>query len=94
MSDVSPQLRKAGWWLVLADDKSNRVVVPPIKINDIPRSDPSKERNYRCYKVQFQAPPNVGLFTWKVYLVSDTIVGGEACLPIAVGVLFGGCGRR
>ncbi|KAI9572465.1 translocation protein sec63 [Boletus coccyginus] len=79
-----PGLRKAGWWLVLADDKSNRIVVPPIKINDIPRSDPSKERNYRCYKIQFQAPPNVGLFTWKVYLVSDTIVGGEACLPIAL----------
>lgn len=55
----------------------------------MPRSDPSKERNYRRYKVQFQAPPNVGLFTWKVYFVSDTIVGEETCRPITVGVTVG-----
>ncbi|KAF8554965.1 translocation protein sec63 [Imleria badia] len=79
-----PGLRKPGWWLVLADDKSNRIVVPPMKISDVPRSDPSKERNYRCYKLQFQAPPNVGLFTWKVYLVSDTMVGEEMCRPISL----------
>lgn len=75
---------------MLADDKSNRTVVPPIKITDVPRSDPSKARNYRCYKVQFQAPPNVGLFTWKVYLVSDTVVGEETCRPISVGVVVVG----
>ncbi|KIJ19749.1 hypothetical protein PAXINDRAFT_166003 [Paxillus involutus ATCC 200175] len=79
-----PGLRKAGWWLVLADDKSNRLVVPPLKITDVPRSDPSKERNYRCYKLQFQAPPNVGLFTWKVYFVSDTMVGEEICRGISL----------
>ncbi|OAX33624.1 hypothetical protein K503DRAFT_869439 [Rhizopogon vinicolor AM-OR11-026] len=74
-----PGLRKPGWWLVLADDKSNRIVVPPLKISDVPASSPGKERDYRCYKLQFQAPPNVGLFTWKVYLVSDTLVGEELC---------------
>ncbi|KAF8837100.1 translocation protein sec63 [Paxillus ammoniavirescens] len=79
-----PGLRKPGWWLVLADDKSNRIVVPPLKITDVPRSDPSKERNYRCYKLQFQAPPNVGLFTWKVYFVSDTMVGEEMCRGISL----------
>lgn len=82
----SPQLRKPGWWLVLADDKSTRLVVPPMKIIDVPRSDPSRERNYRCYKLQFQAPPTVGLFTWKVYFVSDTMIGEEMCRPISVGV--------
>ncbi|KAG6374905.1 translocation protein sec63 [Boletus reticuloceps] len=79
-----PGLRKPGWWLVLADDKSNRIVVPPLKIHDVPRSDPSKARNYRRYKLQFQAPPNVGLFTWKVYFVSDTVVGEETCRPISL----------
>ncbi|KAG1888747.1 translocation protein sec63 [Suillus subluteus] len=74
-----PGLRKPGWWLVLADDKSNRIVVPPMKISDVPASSPGKERDYRSYKLQFQAPPNVGLFTWKVYLVSDTLVGEESC---------------
>ncbi|KAH7888181.1 translocation protein sec63 [Phlebopus sp. FC_14] len=79
-----PGLRKASWWVVLADDKSNRIVVPPLRITDVPRSDPSKERNYRCYKLQFQAPPNVGLFTWKVYFVSDTMVGEEGCRDISL----------
>ncbi|KIK95455.1 hypothetical protein PAXRUDRAFT_140659 [Paxillus rubicundulus Ve08.2h10] len=79
-----PGLRKPGWWLVLADDKSNRIVVPPLRITDVPRSDPAKERNYRCYKLQFQAPPNVGLFTWKVYFVSDTMVGEEVCRGISL----------
>lgn len=79
-----PGLRKPGWWLVLADDKSNRIVVPPLKISDVPASSPGKERDYRCYKLQFQAPPNVGLFTWKVYLVSDTLVGEESCRDISL----------
>ncbi|KAI6122859.1 translocation protein sec63 [Pisolithus croceorrhizus] len=79
-----PGLRKPAWWLVLADDKSNRIVVPPLKITDVPRSDPSKERNYRCYKLQFQAPPNVGLFTWKVYFISDTFIGGETYRDIVL----------
>ncbi|KAG1811249.1 Sec63 Brl domain-containing protein [Suillus subaureus] len=79
-----PGLRKPGWWLVLADDKSNRIVVPPMKISDVPASSPGKERDYRSYKLQFQAPPNVGLFTWKVYLVSDTLVGEESCQDISL----------
>lgn len=79
-----PGLRKPGWWLVLADDKSNRIVVPPMKISDVPASSPGKERDYRSYKLQFQAPPNVGLFTWKVYLISDTLVGEESCQDISL----------
>lgn len=55
-----------------------------MKITDVPPSNPSKARNYRCYKLQFQAPPNVGLFTWKVYFVSDTVVSGELCRDILV----------
>jgi preprotein translocase subunit Sec63 len=82
------QYRKPAWWLVLADDKSNRVVVPPMKIADVPFSKPEQDRDYRSYKLQFQAPNGVGLFTWKVYLVSDTFVGEEICEDIAVGVIL------
>jgi translocation protein SEC63 len=78
------QSRKPMWWLVLADDKTNRVVVPPMKISDIPFSNPSQDRNYRSYKLQFQAPQSTGIFTWKVYLVSDTFVGEEITRDIAV----------
>lgn len=76
--------RKPSWWIVLADDKSNRVVVPPLKISDIPYSRPDSDRNYRAFKIQFQCPPSTGLFTWKIYVVSDTFVGEEARIDLAV----------
>ncbi|KAH9483171.1 Translocation protein sec63 [Psilocybe cubensis] len=79
-----PGTRKPSWWIVLADDKSNRVVVPPMKITDIPYSQPGSDRDYRSYKIQFQGPPNTGLFTWKVYIVSDTFVGEEATTEISL----------
>ncbi|KAF8655190.1 hypothetical protein AX16_003222 [Volvariella volvacea WC 439] len=79
-----PGNRKPSWWLVLADDKSNRIVVPPLKITDVPYSNPKEDRNYRSYKLQFQAPPNVGLFTWKIYIVSDTFVGEEITRDITL----------
>jgi translocation protein SEC63 len=78
------QIRKPSWWIVLADDKSNRVVVPPMKIADIPLFDPSTDRNYRAFKVQFQGPPTTGLFTWRVYIVSDTFVGEEVSADMTV----------
>lgn len=81
-----PQHRKPSWWLVVTDEKNNRVVVPPLKITDVPLSgtgsDPS--RDYRSYKLQFQAPSNTGFLTWKVYLISDTTVGEEITRNITV----------
>ncbi|KAI0352788.1 DnaJ-domain-containing protein [Trametes cingulata] len=79
-----PANRKPGWWIVLADIKSNKVVVPPLKITDIPVADPSRGIDYRSYKIQFQAPQTVGLFTWKVFLVSDTFVGEEAARDVVL----------
>jgi len=29
------------------------------------------------YKMQFQAPPNVGSYTWRVFVVSDTYIGDD-----------------
>ncbi|KJA18200.1 hypothetical protein HYPSUDRAFT_45520 [Hypholoma sublateritium FD-334 SS-4] len=79
-----PGAKKPSWWIVLADDKTNRVVVPPVKITDIPYTQDDKDRDYRSYKIQFQGPPNTGLFTWKVYIVSDTFVGDAATKDISL----------
>ncbi|KAI0329907.1 translocation protein sec63 [Cubamyces sp. BRFM 1775] len=79
-----PANRKPSWWIVLADVKSNKVVVPPMKISDIPVADPARGVDYRSYKIQFQAPQTVGLFTWKVFVVSDTFVGDEAAREITL----------
>ncbi|KIK01087.1 hypothetical protein K443DRAFT_99264 [Laccaria amethystina LaAM-08-1] len=79
-----PVGRKPSWWVVLGDDKSNRIVVPPFKITDIPFSNANSDRDYRSYKIQFQGPPTTGLFTWRVYLVSDTFVGEEVVKDITL----------
>ena len=78
------------WSIALADDAANPLIVPPLKFSDIPYSRTNAERNYRAFKIQFQfqCPPNIGLFTLKFYVVSDTFVGEEAKIDIAVSCLF------
>lgn len=78
------QTRKPNWWLILADDKSNRVVVPPLKINEVPFRRTGSSTDFRAYKIQFQAPQTTGLLTWRVYVVSDSFVGEEVVRDIAV----------
>ncbi|RXW18693.1 hypothetical protein EST38_g7172 [Candolleomyces aberdarensis] len=73
-----PSNRKLTWWLFLGDDKQNRVVVPSIRISDIPYANAESDRDYRTYKIQFQGPPLTGVFTWKLCVVSDMFVAEEA----------------
>ena len=68
----------------MADDKADRIVIPPLKLTDVPLSDPAKDRDYRAYKIQFQAPQGVGMYTWKIHLVSDTYIGEEYTQNITV----------
>lgn len=58
-----------------------------MRIFDIPFSNPSKSRNYRSFRLKFQAPPGVGLFTWRIYIVSDTFVGEDVGRDISVRLL-------
>lgn len=64
---------------MLADVRSNKLAVPPIKIADIPVGP-----QYRLYKQQFQGPQTPGLFHWRMYLISDTFVGEEVSRDIMV----------
>ena len=77
-----PETRKAGWWICLADDQKNRLVVPPIRVTDIPYS--LDRKTYRAYKTQFQVPPNVGSYQWRLYVISDTYAGEEASQDLPV----------
>ena len=79
-----PANRKPSWWIVLADPKIGKVIVPPMKITDIPLANPSSAKDYRAYKLQFQAPPQVQTFSWKLYIISDTFVGEEIVRDITV----------
>ena len=81
---IFDQNRKPSWWVVIADHKSNKVVMPPMKITDVPISDTSAERNYRAYKLQFQAPQQVATFSWKVHVISDTFISEEVVQDLVV----------
>jgi translocation protein SEC63 len=69
--------RRPQWWVVVGDDKIGRVIVPPLKLGDVPYSDVKLKRNYRTWKMTFQAPPQIGVYSWRLRLVSDTYLGGE-----------------
>jgi len=73
-----PSSHKPGWWVVLADVKNDRLVVPPMKVTDVPLAQPTRGRDYRSYRLKFQAPPGTGIFTWRVIVVSDTYIGEDA----------------
>ena len=72
------------WWLVLADPKIGKVIVPPLRIADVPLAGAGAERDWRAYKVQFQAPQQAQVFDWKLYIISDTFVGEEYVQSITV----------
>jgi translocation protein SEC63 len=81
-----PSNHKPSWWIVLADAKSDRLVVPPLKVTDVPFADPTRVRDYRLYKLKFQAPPGTGLFTWRVIVVSDTYIAEDAARDLQLRV--------
>jgi len=81
-----PLDHKPSWWIVIADVKSDRLVVPPLKVTDVPFADPSRVRDYRSYKLKFQAPAGTGLFTWRVMVVSDTFIAEDGAKDLQLRV--------
>ncbi len=58
--------------------------MPPLKVTDVPFADRTRVRDYRSYKLKFQAPPGTGLFTWRVIVVSDTYIAEDAAKDLQV----------
>ncbi|KAL5487852.1 SEC63 [Sanghuangporus weigelae] len=81
-----PAPRRPAWWVLITEPKLNRLVMPPMRITDVPYSDTTKERNFRAYKLQFQAPPNVAIYNWKIQVISDTFLGEEVIQDIVLKV--------
>ncbi|ODO07438.1 translocation protein SEC63 [Cryptococcus wingfieldii CBS 7118] len=82
-----PQLRKPQWFLLLGDSKINKVMVPPIKITDIPLpKEDGTPGETKEFKLQFQAMPVVNLYSFVVHLRSDTFLGGDVQVPLMLKV--------
>lgn len=73
-----PEERKPHWWVLIGDEKQNRVIVQPTRFTDI---GPNKTRTYA---IQFQAPPSPGLYTFQAQVRSDSYLGCDASQNIAL----------
>lgn len=74
------QLRKPHYSALLGDSKLDKVIVPPIRITDIPTT------GQREFKLTFPAPPQPNVYSFVLHLVSDTFVGGDVQLPVLMTV--------
>ncbi|CAG8712974.1 12462_t:CDS:10 [Cetraspora pellucida] len=61
--------KKPYWWIFMADDKRDKVMIEPIKITDIVTT--------KTFKFQFAAPRDPGLYTYVAYIKSDSYVGTD-----------------
>ena len=64
--DYSPR-----WHLFLADAKQGKMVIPPTTFTELEKT----ENGIHTLKLQFQAPPQKGEYTFVMHLVNDAYLG-------------------
>ncbi|KAI7817695.1 Sec63 Brl domain-containing protein, partial [Gamsiella multidivaricata] len=75
-----PGEKKPFWWIVLGDHKNNRIVVQPTKTTDI-TSTP------KTIRIQFQAPPRAGQYSFNMFIKSDSVLGSDVLQDMTLTVL-------
>jgi translocation protein SEC63 len=77
-----PRDHSPRWHAFLADPKQGKIAVPPFNFStfDKPIYDESGKPtfNMQTLKMQFQAPPQVGDYTFALHLISDSYLGFDA----------------
>ncbi|OBZ91878.1 Translocation protein sec63 [Choanephora cucurbitarum] len=61
--------KKPCWWIFLGDPKVNRILVPHKKVTDIV--------DEQTIKIPFPGPPKPGVYTFSLFVKSDTYVGTD-----------------
>ncbi len=72
-----PMARKAGWWVILGDEKTGRTIIPPIKITGVTLQQRVSTEELSVLEMVFIAPSSWGTFLWKLWIISDTFVDEE-----------------
>lgn len=78
------------WHVFLADDKQGKIAVPPFTFFafDKPLFDDQGKPTYnvQTLKMQFQAPPQVGSYNFRMYLICDSYVGMDTAQEVVLNV--------
>ncbi|KAA6412315.1 MAG: translocation complex component (Npl1) [Lasallia pustulata] len=78
------------WHVFLADSKQGKVAVPPFTFTTFekPLCDESGKPtfNMQTFKMQFQAPPQVGQFPFVMHLVCDSYIGIDTKMGVILKV--------
>ncbi|KAJ2757756.1 secretory subunit [Coemansia sp. BCRC 34490] len=67
------------WWLCFASYQSGKLVVPPVRVNDL--------ESERVILLQFQAPPQKETYRFHVSVKSDSYIGGDVLQEIQMTVV-------
>ena len=77
-----PRDHSPRWHLFLGESKQGRVAVPPTSFATVEKplydKDGKPTFNMQTFKLQFQAPPQVGQYTFVMHLICDSYVGMDS----------------
>ncbi|KAI9675664.1 MAG: secretory subunit [Caeruleum heppii] len=85
-----PRDHSPRWHVFLADSKQGKMAVPPFTFSTFnkPLFDANGQASYavQTLKMQFQAPPQQGQYTFVMHLVSDSYVGMDTMQEVVLKV--------
>jgi translocation protein SEC63 len=78
------------WFMFLADNKQGKMVVPPFTIVSLDKELFDEQGNQtfamQTLKMQFQAPPQAGEYTFMMHLISDSYIGMDTRMEVTLKV--------
>ncbi|KAF7505958.1 hypothetical protein GJ744_012400 [Endocarpon pusillum] len=79
------------WRVFLTDAGAGRIGVPPFTFTEFDKpifeaADNTPTFNMQTFKCQFQAPPQVGQFAFKMHLICDSYVGLDSTVDVVLDV--------
>ncbi|KAI4248916.1 MAG: hypothetical protein L6R40_000928 [Gallowayella cf. fulva] len=85
-----PRDHSPRWHVFLADSKQGKMAVPPFTFTTFNKplfDDAGKPTfNMQTFKMQFQAPPQVGKYPFTMHLICDSYVGMDSQLDVVLEV--------
>jgi translocation protein SEC63 len=85
-----PRDHSPRWHIFLADSKQGKIAVPPFTFTTFDKpifyEDGRPTFNVQTLKMQFQAPPQVGVFSFVLHIFCDSYLGFDTKVEIALKV--------